>query len=165
MTRGATIMGLDDTCCDFVSLHAQKRVPLAQSLDSLIREVDWYSRDYPSDAGSQVDALRRAAKRVQRLQGSKDQRAFQGALLWLLKLVDYVGVNRVCGNEPDDAVDKWCSDWLRKLELVSKDQCPSCGATENVEEALDIILNRAADYFDGHDPKRDCAVNIARLTA
>src|SRR5262249_34923899 len=161
-------MGLDDTCCDFVSLYAQKRQTLAQSVDGLLESIEFDQQHYPSDEGSQLDAMRRAAERVQRLLRSQsdwqDRVVFPGAVLWLLKLVDFVGVNRVFGSEGYDAVEKWCADWLRELEHVENDRCPRCGATEKVEEALDEILNRAKDYFDGRDSKRDCAINIARLT-
>jgi hypothetical protein len=65
-------MGLDDVCSDFVSLFARGRSPV-QSVNDLLEWVEIYSDGYPSDKGSQLDAMRRAAKRVQRLQRSGDQ--------------------------------------------------------------------------------------------
>jgi hypothetical protein len=59
-------MGLDDSCCDFVSLYARKKIPLAQNIDMLLESLDWYtsqSDNYPTDKGSKLAALRRAAKR------------------------------------------------------------------------------------------------------
>jgi hypothetical protein len=126
-------MGLDDSCCDFVSLYARKKIPLAQNIDMLLESLDWYtsqSDNYPTDKGSKLDALRRAAKRVKRADKLGDQKAFQEALWWLLELADM-------GPYSDDDIDRWCARWLRRMELITEDRCPDCGGPDEHKNVHD----------------------------
>jgi len=117
-----------------VSLHAQKKVPLTQGLRQLAHDLTNYStppHTYSTDVGSQIDALRRAVKRVERfyqkISKPADQDRFEEALLWLLVLAETVRHYYDAVWIPDASPERWCADKLCELERVRQNRCPYCG--------------------------------------
>ena len=121
---------LSDVCFDFVILHAQKRKELIPNLQSLAESVEHYCKSYPKESGSQIDALRRAIKRVERfyrdISRPEDQDRFEEALLWLFVLAETVRHYYDGVLLPDASVEKWCASQLRKLEDIEQGRCPHC---------------------------------------
>ena len=121
---------LSDACSDFVTLYARQK-DAARLVAELREDVAWYSRpnyplQYPADPGSQVDALRRAIKRV--LARPEDQ----DAMLWLLMLAECVRhYFDFYGGDANNDLDVWCVRQLRELENLKNGRCPHCG--QNVE--------------------------------
>jgi hypothetical protein len=127
---------LSDSCCDFISLYARKKVP-APAVAELLHDVQWYTRrdypiKYPTGPGSLTDALRRATKRV--LDHPEDEES----LLWLLVLAEtvrgYYDANLTFG---DDVVGHWCAQWIREIEDFKAGRCPRCGHLEATKAAAE----------------------------
>ena len=121
-------MTLADVCSDFVHGYETEKTPEPQ-LTELLKDLDRYSKHYPTHRGSEIDALRRACKRV--LARPNDEEA----LLWLLVLANCVRQYRddMTGwalGSPDDKLshlDIWRADQLRQDENFKKKRCPACG--------------------------------------
>jgi hypothetical protein len=121
---------LSDVCSDFVSLVAEKKIPIAKAVRKLAKDVEHYAEpswEYPLDKGGQIDALRRAIKWV--ISRPDDEEA----LLWLLVLADcvrdyYDSFRRFYMIEGDGSdIDKWLAWQLRQYELISENRCHWCG--------------------------------------
>jgi hypothetical protein len=122
---------LSDRCSDFVwdvvnEYEGKVVIPYVQGL---LEGVEWYARPdniigYPTDAGSQTDALRRAATRVIERPDDED------ALHWLLVLADCV---RSFYDSPFDA-DGWCAWYRKKIENIRAERCPACGTPVREQE-------------------------------
>src|SRR5438045_3619774 len=122
-------MTLADVCSDFVHGYDTEETPEPQ-LTELLKGLDWYSKDYPAHRGSDIDALRRACKRV--LARPNDEEA----LLWLLVLANCVREYRdnmmiwgLAGflDGRLSHLDIWRADQLRQYENFEKKRCPACG--------------------------------------
>jgi hypothetical protein len=120
---------LSDSCADFVAMHAENDLPVEQNVRRLAEGIEHYSKLSWSDVygsargpGGQLDALRRATKRVITRPDDKD------ALLWLLMLAECVR-SYYDGALTGDDVEDWCERWLKKWEDVASGRCPDCGAT------------------------------------
>lgn len=123
-------MTLADACHDNVLAIVEARERgdrglVIESVRELIESVDWYAQaDHPlrycTHAGSEIDALRRAAQRVIERPDDED------ALLWLLVLADCVQVF----HDSDDEIDVWCALHRRAREDLDAGRCPKCGTED-----------------------------------
>jgi hypothetical protein len=124
-------MTLADACSDFVGGYKTEREQKPW-LEELLEHLDWYSKrgwDYPKHRGSEIDALRRACKRVLARPNDKE------ALLWLLVLAncvqhyhdDLVAFYSWFNDHQLSDLDIWRADQLRQQENIEKRRCPACG--------------------------------------
>lgn len=125
-------MTLADACSDFVGGYKNESEQKPW-LEELLEDLAHYSKnswDYPTHRGSEIDALRRACKRVLARPNDKE------ALLWLLVLANCV--QRFHDNlvafhswfSRDDRLsdlDTWRANQLRQYENIKKGRCPTCG--------------------------------------
>jgi hypothetical protein len=141
-------MGLADVCHDQVlaiveAREARDRDLVIKGVQELIEHLDWYTHPdhepYPTHAGSEIDALRRAAQRV------IDHPDDEGDLLWLLALAE--GVRRLY--DCSVGIDHWCALYLRGREDHFAGRCGECGAEDGVKrfrdrfgEMLNVVMTR-----------------------
>jgi hypothetical protein len=129
--RWRRTMTLADECFDFVrGLKTESK--LKPQLAELLEGLDRYSKtpwDYPAHGGSEIDALRRACKRVLARPNDKE------ALLWLLVLAncvqhyhdDLLAFYSWFNDHQLSDLDIWRADQLRQQENIEKRRCPTCG--------------------------------------
>ena len=127
-------MGLADVCHDQVlaiveAREARDHDRVIKGVQELIEGVDWYTQPdcairYPTHAGSESDALRRAAQRVIDHPDDEDD------LLWLLALAECVRRAEDCAFAEDNEIDYWCALYRRGREDGFAYRCPECGAED-----------------------------------
>jgi hypothetical protein len=135
-------MSLADVCHDQVlaiveAREARDRDLVIKGVREMIHYLDWYAQPdyptpYPTHAGSEIDALRRAAQRA------IDHPDDEGDLLWLLVVAECVRKFNDCAFG-DNEIDRWCALYLQGREDHFAGRCGECGAEDGVKRIRDRL--------------------------